>query len=90
MMIWPEVFKTGDLSEIKDNEHARAMACATALEGWAICMSGKELSGPLPDKFGEVMAGLSSIVGCSGTPESFSEAVKEFIGDDQQKGDTPS
>ena len=74
-LIWPECFVTGDLPEGRSD----AQLCADALTAWAHCHAGKELSGEIPEKFGEVMVKIANRLGVTGTPESFSEWSQRWL-----------
>ena len=68
-IIWDEVFLTGKIkSDFADNHElgsneSKMFACATALCGWANCMTGSKT----PEKFGEGMLALAKFGGIDTT-----------------------
>lgn len=90
-IVWDNVFLTGKIkSDFADNyeigsTQAKAYSCATALGGWANCMSGNSP----PEKFGDGMLALARYgdidAATIGSPEKISELAKKlgFLNSDE-------
>ena len=69
---WPEPFVTGIIPENATD----ALLCAHALCAWGNCY----LAAKPPEHFGIVMAKISIRLGISGSPDSFHEWAKKWLG----------
>jgi hypothetical protein len=69
-MIFPEILTTGKLPK----EWSKESLIADGLCGWGCCMAGNKP----PEKFGEGMALISTIVGTA-SPDGLSKLADEFL-----------
>lgn len=71
---YPEVFITGKLPTDYPPEAYEALLTADALSAWGLCIAGVEM----PEKFGEGMMMIGTVLGITMTPENVMAHSKKF------------